>query len=353
MMTVIAGAAVIAGCQPDEDWRADYTFVREGEHVTVYGYDLAESDACAGSFAALDESTRVIMDFLEADESLHYSYRWLSDEAWQGTCPSDASACASHGEPFTRSLPDMHEIVHAVIHANHERGCSSMLGEGLAEYLDGPRFRGNPLTSIDIREQLDDRVISGFFYARAGHFVSYLVERYGSHAVVELCRMLPKGSDLAAWDAASRAVLDSSLDDLIADYYEYPECRQPQYRARLWECPGEPDHVFSAEEPVVEFTADCADPRAMNSRPGKVVVTRRVYMPEAILGKVSVVAGEGGVALGRFMSQECAPCSADPQVFRDLDGLPIYSFRPGMHEFVVLLEAGADERMTLTLERPP
>ncbi len=354
-VALLVGAVALAGCNDDDPdaWLDDYAFVWEGEHVSVYGYDLEPSDACAGSFAALETHTRSVMDLLGVDDSLHYDYRWMSQAAWQGVCPLDAGACNIDGEPRTRTLPDMHEVVHSVAYALPEHGCASMLEEGLGKYLDGPSYYDAPLTERDIREELGERVISQHFYARAGQFVSFLLERYGAQRFVELCEALPRGSSLAAWEAASREVLDTSLDALLADYRHYPECSPQQYRARLWECAGEPDFVFSVDNDVIELEADCSDPRAMNSNPGQIVITRRVFVPEPIMGAVSVVVAGKGSLRGSFMIQECAPCSAEPQVIRDDGGPPIYGLDPGMHELVLFLDSRDGDSLSFRMHRPP
>ena len=49
----LAGSLLLlAGCPSDEDWTDEYTFMWEGKHVSVFGHDRAQDEACAGSFEA-------------------------------------------------------------------------------------------------------------------------------------------------------------------------------------------------------------------------------------------------------------------------------------------------------------
>jgi hypothetical protein len=182
-VTPLAVILVLVGCQPErEDWHGDYTFAWEGEHVTVYGYDRSKDEACGRSFAAVDELSGSIIELFGFDDSIHIDYHWMSSEFYEGKCPSNAGACTTRGDgPRTRSIPDMHEVAHALSFEGNGWFCPDVLEEGLAEYLSGPRFYqewiSQPELSARIDEILTKEMSSSGDYERAGHFVSFLLER--------------------------------------------------------------------------------------------------------------------------------------------------------------------------------
>jgi hypothetical protein len=140
-------ACVLAVACQDEptSWKDDYSFVWHGEYISVYGYDRTIEEACGGSFAAIDAHTEAILEMSGSDESIHYDYRWMSEEFIEGRCPSDLGACTVYGEPWVVSIHHMHEIAHAVEYLAWDNACPSVLGEGLAEYFSGLRFHADDL----------------------------------------------------------------------------------------------------------------------------------------------------------------------------------------------------------------
>jgi hypothetical protein len=346
---LLLGASCESSC-----WMNDYSFVRRGRLVTVYGYGVSESDACAGSFEEIDSHTDSIRRFLGIDEPPRYTFRWFSDDSWTeiAPCSTSAFACAPRGEGRSRTLPDMHEALHMVTHG---LDCPSVLDEGLAEIFDGPTpWEWYPSASDDITPLLVDEWIPRTLdaYALAGHFASFLVERFGGPAVARLCRALPRKSTSAHWDAAARKVLDRSLDQVLAEYATYPVCSSEQIRARLWVCDGKPDFVFSPEDGTFTVDAGCLDPRATNAAWGDVgdaVIHRLVYFPEDAWVEVSArsvgTSGKGAT----FVSQECAPCSADPQMLVGLDDVDLQFYRAGFHEVSVFFDRR--DTISLTMKR--
>jgi hypothetical protein len=347
------------GCQ-DESWKDDYTFVWHGEYVSVYGYDRSIEEACGGSFAAIDTHTEAILEMFGSDEPIHYDYRWMSAEFFEGRsrCPSNGGACTMYGEPWATSVPQMHEIAHAVEYLAWDNACPSLLGEGLAEYFSGPRFHGDevpdPSLIWGLMGDLTEHRVTGADYTVAGHFASFLVEEFGFQAIEDLCRAIPIYSifDQDDWEVAVENVLGLTLDELLAMYENYPLCTQQQYAARAWECAGEPDVVYTGEKTTFYVETDCASQRVMGPMGGKALTTRRVWIPEDGYVVITHVQTDPPGHLRSFMTQECVPCSAEPQVFR-ADGLPpIYPFRAGMHEFIFSFDLDQTEPLEMRLDPP-
>jgi hypothetical protein len=165
-----------------------------------------------------------------------------------------------------------------------------------------------------------------------------------------LCNAISSGSTLSQWDAAVREILDVTLEQLLADYSQYPACDYQQFRARLWGCSGEPDFTFSAEQDQLVVDAGCSDPQATNgdlSTLGDAVLLRRVYFQEDTWVEVSAESkGKSGIG-ATYMSLECVPCSGDPQMFVELDDVDTQFYRAGLHEVSVFFDKRDPIRLTM------
>ncbi len=350
-------ACVLAVACQDGDWKDDYTFVWHGEFVSIYGYDRTIEEACGGSFTAIDTHTKAILEMSGSNAFIHYDYRWMSAEFFEGHCPVDAGACTVYGEPWAVSIPHMHEIAHAVEYLAWDNACPSLLGEGLAEYFSGPRFHADdlpdPSLMWELLGDLTGRRPTHADYTVAGHFASFLVEEFGFLAIEDLCRAIPVHSifDQEDWDRATRQVLNLSLDELLEMYEKYPLCTQQQYAARAWECAGEPDVTFMGEDLTFHVETNCADERVIGPMGGKAITTRRVWFPEDTQIYVQVLRTDSSGEWGRYMIQECAPCSAEPGVFWNLTPLVYYPMHAGMYDFIFLF--GLDQTAPLEVNIGP
>lgn len=349
----LSALLLTASCE-NSCWTKDYSFVRHGRLVTVYGYGLSESDACAGSFDELESHTELIRQALGLHAPASYTVRWFSEDHWETVepCSASAFACTRHGVGMSRTLPEMHEMVHVVMRSA-DRECVNVLEEGLAGYFDGPMpWEWYPPDDYSIEQLLVEEEIplTAAGYAFAAHFVSFLVENFGPEAVMKLCRSLPRSSSLAQWDVAAHRVLGSSLDQLLADYAVYPVCSGQQLRARLWGCRGEPDFTFSPEDPFLAVVGGCSDTHATNAAwgdAGNAVLHRLVYFPEDTWVEVSARSlGESGTD-AMYVTQECVSCSEDPQVFVELDDVDIQFYEAGLHEVSVFFDKRDAIRLTM------
>lgn len=84
----------------------------------------------------------------------------------------------------------------------------------------------------------------------------------------------------------------------------------------------------------------------------KAFAIRRVWFPEDELVTIMVLQADPPGQLRFFMTQECAPCSAEPQVYRT-DGLPpIYPFRAGMHVFIFSFPLDQTQPLEVRMKHP-
>jgi hypothetical protein len=161
-----------------------------------------------------------------------------------------------------------------------------------------------------------------------------MIEEFGPEAVEHICRILPLVTSIDDWENAFDVVLGKQVDEVMAEYATYPICDQQQYRARLGECDGDVDVVYDGDETVFAVNVDCSDERVLGPVGDKSIAIRRVWFTEDAVAEVMVRSGNDPGSAGRFMSQECVPCSESPQVFEKMEGPDIYPFRAGMHEFI-------------------
>jgi hypothetical protein len=357
-MTPLAALLVLVGCQPEpHDWHDDYTFALEGQHVTVYAYDRSEAEVCAGSLAAVDQLSASTIALFGFDDSVHFDYHWMSGEFFEGKCPPKTGACTARGDgPRSRSIPDMHEVAHALSAEGKGRFCPDVLEEGLAEYLSGPRFYdkwyGQPELSADIVEILTGSTISGGAeYERAGHFVSFLLETYGPEMVMALCAQIPIYHEREDWETAVPELLGIELPELLAEYDEYPVCSRQHYRARLWECDGQPDAVADPTQDVIfEVALDCSDPGTIGPLSSRAVATRRIFFPQPMRTAVYITDETGADPGLDFNLQKCAPCSATPDIFTSADLTVAFQFHAGMYDLILFGELDQPQQLTIRLD---
>jgi hypothetical protein len=251
----------------------------------------------------------------------------------------------------------MHEVAHAISDAGQGRFCGpSVLEEGLAEYLSAPSFYeewyGQPELSAAIALILTKAPIKGRVeYERAGHFASFLLETYGPEAVMALCERIPFYHDIEDWEAGVPELLSIELPELLAEYDQYPVCSRQHYRARLWECDGEPHAVADpAQDVVFEVALDCSDPGTIGPLSSRAVATRRIFFPQPMRTAVYITDETGADPGLDFNLQKCAPCSATPDIFTSADLTVAFQFHAGMYDLILFGELDQPQQLTIRLD---
>lgn len=330
------------------DWKENYEFVWEGDHLTVHGFDRSIDEACGGSFAFADAYVATLSDTLGFDRNTKIDYQWMSPAFFADKCPPDATSCTASGVARSPDIPQMHEIVHAVTYQNIGV-CPSVLEEGMAEYFGDPRYEylhpdppNEPPSEApgSIESMLTAVPIAHGDYRRAGHFVSFLAEKYGIEAVVELCAAMQFESTRQDWERASSMVLGVSVDELLANYAKYPSCTQQQYRARLMECSGDIDHVI---EPgmTTEFSVemDCRDEHVIGPVDGQMIVIQQIQVEQPLYALVEVSNDAGLYPVDVVASQACKPCSANPRLNGNVHPTVWFALDAGRHALMFYLPA--------------
>jgi hypothetical protein len=343
---VLVLVLVTASCY--NDWRDDYDFEWHGEHVSVYGYGYTEDDICGGSLAELDGQVAMIKAELGIVDAPPSIVRWLADDFAADlteTCGTGVSACEVLGEALAPTLPHMHEVTHTIT----ADGCPRLLSEGLSMYFDGAVATDWPTweESMTLREAMElGFEWSGSFYIHGMRLVSYLAETYGLGAVMELCEGLAEQPTVEQWDIAARETLGVPLEQLLADYNDYPQCTYSQMRAKLWGCQRPADIQLYTEGQSYTIESDCNDPQATNAGggPGDAVLRRLLFVPWDMVIDVGVYAlPDGQGPEPAYVITECAACSENPGVFVDVTADPLYGYnlhtlRAGYYEVTVFFD---------------
>lgn len=319
------------GCTGDQWWAGEPELEWSGEHLTIYGYGVDDSDACAGTFEYGDRFVGELAGIYGLD-GVDIVQHWAASALWAQANPctdgrevENTAACTIDGEAWGPSLPFRHELVHGLNYrALGGRYCAQPLEEGLAVYFGHSYGDADPGFLQTIDELLGDAANFGAgSYNRAGHFVAFLVETYGLPLVLELCESVPSNYIRSDWDVSTQAVLGVALDQVLATYSGYPSCTQPQYRARLLECQGEPDVIVSTSlsDPPDMLPVTLSCDRADIIGTTGMTTTRLLQIDEAGQYAIDVTAGV------EVFLEECVPCSMLPIVGSG----SVYILRPGRY----------------------
>jgi hypothetical protein len=168
---------------------------------------------------------------------------------------------------------------------------------------------------------------------------------------MDLCDQIPIEHGIENWETAVPELLGVELSELLAEYDQYPVCSRQHYRARLWECDGKPDAVANAAQDVVfEVALDCSDPGTIGPLNGQAVTTRRIFFPEAMRTGIYITDENGEDPGLDFNLQECAGCSADPDIFTSTGPSTVFQFRAGTYDLILFGELDQPQHLTIRLK---
>lgn len=218
---------------------------------------------CGGTLRYMDELVGIIQDRADADPEARVVY-YLAPDGWNSEwCSGDEDGCSLGNVAFGRYVPLEHELVHAVLAGAVGDG-DRVLAEGIAEAWDPAITRQLPFEG-DISEML--RNPSWRFdprhYGRAGHFVSFLLEEFGTTPVLDVIAMTPIDASEQQLESAFLSVFGMDIDSVVLAYAEYPECDSRAYSEAVWACTmlpsaGTVDGSRSLDVDV-RLTLDCFD----------------------------------------------------------------------------------------------
>lgn len=277
-----------------------------GEHV-IFAPEHPEQ-VCAGTRGYLDRRAGEMLERL-GSESTQIEY-YLVDDVDE-YCPLDsiAYACGSEGVVYSQTVPLLHEIVHARSGAH----MPPALEEGLATYFGDPF----PLYEMASRERLvellnsNEMLTSGAEYARAGHFIAFLVESFGWDSMLKLDDELGRESSPAQFDAAFQSAFGLDVAGALEAYEEFPECWGSVDTSLACAAPSVStnDPFFVA---TFERVIDCGSIDSVGPHHGKVFVEGVIEVgPSIDGGRIVSATGDGAAKGGFVLIRRCGLCAED------------------------------------------
>jgi len=224
-------------------------------------YDAASPRPCEGTVPFLSQTADHLAQFLGVPLPPRIDYHYRAKQDLSAYCPPSAPACTldQDGVPTVWSqYPTMtHELVHATFLPLQP---VRFFAEGLAVALGGNDGNADSPPYVFTPEQLLDNdgsaVPNTGFFAIAGDFSSYLVDRWGASRYTQLNPMIPSGTPTTQVESAFAAIYGESISSAFSDR----QSSGKQYAASRMgfpECSIDPTPWMGSVWSVNE-TVDCA-----------------------------------------------------------------------------------------------
>lgn len=247
-LTSPAIALAIVACGPQ------YPVEYETEHLLVA--KTFDAPVCLGTLRAMELDAARIAEQLSGEKYAPVEVV-LGVEAVTEHCPANSTGCAELGGPVYTQFSSLgHELVHAFADG---RTSLSFVEEGLAEALGGGKLNVHWLEvdtmDVSIKEQIvapitgDDAA-----YNIAGHFVVWLIERWGLEAFLSFRAALPSDASLAKVTSSFESVYGVSLETAELDWRATAPLR---YRIGEGTCGGPSEHWTDERHWTGRLEVDC------------------------------------------------------------------------------------------------
>jgi hypothetical protein len=199
--------------------------MQAGDLFDVYAFGHDFSPFCSAGFDTAQAHAQWVAEaWGEPPNPFDYMlFESREEPCWP--CRSGLLGCAFATSMAATDLPERHEIAHAI----RRTPCPALLEEGWAT-LYGSHF-WDAETGGDLRQAADSveqSYLPGEFYPLATRFVAFLLETRGLDGLKELCG-LPI-SDADSLDLALNQVFEQSLDEISAEFNNYPTWSLGQLR---------------------------------------------------------------------------------------------------------------------------
>lgn len=240
----------------------------EGDFVRVLKDD--DSKVCGGTMDYMDSFVRRFSPIYGLEPRV-VEFHLLKFEIFEASdlCPPGSAACYDYGEAriVSPSVPNNHEIVHALLGANGLIP-DDFLAEGLAHLYEENFFWENHELDASIEEILDfedtvENALPVEMRGRAAHFTRFIDDVYGAGAVSQLLERRISGRPAAEQDAAFLAVTGDDVATVLAKYAEVEECALLDFRRAVVECEVPPspwiDGTFQTWSALEDFGCERGD----------------------------------------------------------------------------------------------
>jgi hypothetical protein len=231
---------------------------RAGERVVLTtDFDIP---LCAGTVAELDRHVTEIEAALELEPRSEPIGVWLlSDEVYDGICPSWSAGCAP-GETAFLSLLGSDSARHELTHVLGVYG-NSFFGEGLATALGSQDHLFGTHATLD--EMLDaSNLASVNGYGPAGNFVHWMLENLGPGPVLEFMSALRRS--MTPGDVRA-LYLEHFARDLEADFHTAQRRPGASFSMAHMNCDApQAPRTDDGRGVILQATLDCESPQVQN-----------------------------------------------------------------------------------------
>lgn len=262
--TSILGSAMTAAlgaCQPELPpitWEGEVIRFAANDPETVCGDTLEWMDARAVALRDIfGEGTYDTLD-----------YYWVPD-LWneQPWCQEPASGCRDANRIYSEYVPHEHEIAHALrrdrLPAVFEEGFATVFGD--LGWTHEPASRGRLVEILESSDPVDNAD-----YSRAGHFVRFLLDRYGMDRLDRLAELANYDDDASKVRTSFAEAYGITLEAALVEYEDYPECDALAWMDTRIACAEAAFPLNPVQEGDVEFSKDieCSEPTVLGPMSG-------------------------------------------------------------------------------------
>ena len=261
-------ASLLAGCAAEQD---EFRVVWSGDLLEVLVAGEPPS-TCGGTYDYMDDHLRIVGEQLGVTEPERVYYHYgFGGSVVAENCDGSVEACAIGSDVFTATLPDEHELTHAV----RPSGQLAYLPveEGLAEFFGSDvepiqQPVGNVLELLQAHEQGEK--LDRPFYQVMGHFVSYLAYRFGFDRVAEFARESVLDEPFLAMQEKFAAVFGADLESIVVDHAGSTACNRAFYRVTAVDCARDVRRVLTQGDTAqLDLDLDCNSDDVIGPRDGE------------------------------------------------------------------------------------
>lgn len=265
----LAYVVISGGCGPDGPAVHPVRYV--GQHVEVHA-EAEPAQACGGTLDYLDAYTGYLAARIGEDPDVVVSYHYSpGGESVDDNCSEEPTACAIGNSVFTRSLPDEHELVHAVRYPN--RLAYRPIEEGIAELFgDDADWRPDPAGSVldTLTTYSDGADLPGAYYPLMESFVEYLLAEHGLEALDAYSLATDLEGSFDGAQAAFAGAFGVTLETATVAHANAFHCNHVFSRDTGFDCSAEPSLVaLAGSDTMLALDLACEDADVLGPRNGE------------------------------------------------------------------------------------
>lgn len=290
----LAGSAMmlaLAACEPQ------YPIAYETEYMRIA--KTFDAPICAGTLRVMESDAARIAEQLGGQSYAPVDVVFGVDAVTEH-CPPNSTGCAYPGGPvYTEFHSFGHELVHAFV---GKRNSLSFMEEGLAEAIGGGKTTIHWLNAdtpnVSITKAITEEITgNSAAYTIAGHFIIWLIDRWGLHAFLDLRAALSANATLSTISSSFESVYGVSLE---AAELAWQTTAPSRYKVGQGDCDGPSQAWATQQRWSGRLEVDCDAETTFGPLGDSIAVTagmRRTVVVDVLRGgshQLSVTATHGG-----------------------------------------------------------